>query len=229
MDIENAIGLGKAITHWLEFQILCKRDWLLSEKFIAQPIGEFIHSFHKDRMETEWDHPNFNNDKSGRPKQVDYTLFNRSGQRKTIIEAKWIGSASQSYGQSVLNDMLRLECVKGNISCYMLVAGRIENFDKFQQLAIQPKQKGGKRVKFFESILSFEDEDEFTAQVETCVDELKKFYLSFAKDYNVELPRSFKTKKVFQNELQNDSKMRVFIWRVSRSQNHKSFDPRKKW
>ena len=79
---------------------------LFSESYLSQPIAEFLLKHHRGRLSPEHNHPNFvGHGGAGRPKQVDFALLPKRGNRiEAVIEAKWVtGTTSR---QAIVNDCL---------------------------------------------------------------------------------------------------------------------------
>ena len=112
MNERGAARLALAVQHWLDFQILCEREMLLSEGYLSQPVGEFLRAHHTGGIRAEWNIPNLRQPGRGRRRQVDYALLSRDAGRLTCaIEAKWV-SSGQIDKQRIVDDLMRLECVR---------------------------------------------------------------------------------------------------------------------
>lgn len=216
-----------AVQLWLDFQILCGREMLLSEAYLAQPIGEFLKDRHSGSIQTEWNHPRIKSPGPGRPKQIDYALFSRDKKRPlAAIEAKWINS-QWTGKQRLLDDILRLECVRNDekqpMMRYFLVAGRSADVqEKFFKSKINA---GKKRIDFLEGVLPL-DSSSKNVKVKNCDDPWRKPFKSFHESYRVDLPLSFKTTLIGNRE--GDS-VRVLVWRISSVSKRTTFSPSDQW
>lgn len=226
MTEENASKLGKAILHWLEFQVVCKRDWMLSEKSLAQPMGECLHSFHNGKIETELPHPNLDRKLQGRGRQIDYALKNKKGKTIAVIESKWASSTPDLQG--IVNDVMRLECVRNTI-CYFVLAGMRKNIEE------KPAPSGigshTKKIRQIDSILPFDESNDKNIRIEECNETMRRLFKKFSKDYDFrEIPKSLNVKRVFSSVgTHKDETVYVYIWRIKSSKNRALFDPQKTW
>ena len=228
LDDSKAKLLATSIKSWLDFQILCKREVLLSEAYLAQPIGEFLRSHFTEEIVSEWNHPQISQPNRGRPRQVDYVLKSRDiGRALAGIEAKWIGDTPVSK-QRILNDVLRLECLKsedGNsMKRYFMVAGRAGKLsDNCFDLGYHTGNGGTRN--FTDQILHF-GEGSGRTEVRSCKDNLRDFYSSFQDSYNIKLPVSYKSSRV-SDEM--GVKSRAVIWRVKSVAGRSEFSPEHYW
>lgn len=216
-----------AVARWLSFQDLCRRSDLFSEAYLSQPIGEYLMSNYKGRLQPESDHPNLQPNSMGRPKQLDYTCW--SPESKVMVmamECKWIGPSAYSK-QALFDDILRLEVLrtgKGHVGRYFLVAGTIENFRKnFEQLNFQ---EDGKRQSFSEHFLSFSKSSRDRSVSWTKGKQFRRYYRQFEKSYAVELPKTFKTRLV---AMTFSGSIKVALWEVSSVKNRSTFSALDTW
>lgn len=229
MKSELAKQMAAAVQLWLDFQVLCGRSMLLSEAYLAQPIGEFLKNHHSGPIKTEFNHPNIKSPGRGRPRQIDYVLLSRDNEKLVCaIEAKWINS-QQTSKQRLIDDIFRLECVRRDdgqtMDRYFLVAGESE-FVKKNFIDLQVNAGSGQsRVKFLESILTL-DGDGKTIKVKDCHEVWRPYFKSFHKDYNVKSPISFRVSLV---EDRVGEKVRVIIWRISSVPKRNTFSPSELW
>ena len=212
--------------HWLDFQVLCKRDWMFSEKSLAQPIVEFLPTFHKSNFVTELPHNDLRKKQFGRGRQIDYALFNSKNDKKPIalIESKWAPDSPDV--QAIVNDILRLECFSG-VTSYFVLAGmkNEQSFDNFDALF-----KRSKRFRHLNSILPLVSNADLNIKVKHCDVGFRTYYRKFFEEYPVQLPVSFNVKKVFGSEDAHKSDaVYVYIWRIKSSKNRKEFNPETEW
>lgn len=227
LNKKDAENMAKAIRFWMDYQILCKRDMLLSEAYLTQSVGEFLLScYPTSKLEVEYNHPNLNRGKRGRPRQIDFVLRSRDAKRiTTAIEVKWIGNMNADK-KRLLDDLLRLECIRGNqgITRYFLLAGKKDKIDtNCFNLEINA---GKKRIRFFEQILLQEINRPHSVKVERCEDAMRSLYASFQDDYKIELPKSFKTTLVANEEGEG---VHVLIWEVRSTSKRTTFSPADSW
>src|ERR1035441_9889802 len=123
-------ALAKSLRCWLDYQIHCGREQLLSESFLTQPIGEFLMAHHSGYLKPEENHPQLKKAKKGRPRQLDYVLLSHDDQLLEFgVECKWTGSTKPTP-QSILNAVSRLECLRRpvgqTVACarFFVLAGR---------------------------------------------------------------------------------------------------------
>ena len=228
MKASAAKQMATAVQLWLDFQVLCGREMLLSEAYLSQPIGEFLRNYHSGSIQTEWNHPNIQKQGRGRPKQIDYGLFSRDKKRPLVaIEAKWINNQASSK-QRLLDDVLRLECVRNKdrhpMTRFFVVAGRKEHVEKnLLELKINT---GSGRDDFLPPLLSQKKGYEHTVRVKDCGEPWRPFFKSFQDSYNVGLPTSLKTTLI---DDRGQELIRVLVWRISCMRNRKVFLPSEYW
>ena len=227
LNNDAAQGMATAVQLWLDFQVLCQREMLLSEAYLAQPTGEFLRSHHTGRIRAEWNHPNIQSPGRGRPRQIDYALFSRDKNRSvTAIEAKWTTDAPTSK-QRLLDDVLRLECVRNDgqgMTRYFLIAGRTNHLEN-NCLGLRINVGGGERQSFMVQVLPLNTTSQ-TTQVKKCDEPWRRFYKSFQDSYNVELPTTYKTQLVADKQ---GTYVRVLVWRITSPQNRRTFSPADLW
>ncbi len=184
----SCIYLAAATRHWLEFQILCNREMLLSESYLAQPVGEFPRNEYNLPIQTECNHPNLNRPGPGRPRQIDYVLLARDKQRiTTAIEAKWISEQAAVLNRFV-DDVFRLECLRnigktGNIDRYFLVAGR----NKSIRANLFNRKKSKEAKSSIKAILPVNKADTIRVKVKDCETSQRKLYKQFSDSYKAGL------------------------------------------
>lgn len=223
MEDSDATRLAGAITGWLDFQAACGREPLFSESFMAQPVGEFLQAIHSGRVELEWMHPNLNPaGRKGRPRQVDYALFSRDTDRPMCaLEAKW--AESSPTAQRLLDDVLRLECVRNSQNQHMtrffLLSGTAAAVSTTLALEVNV---GGGRASFVPEILPVSPGGKVTLEVRTCKQWMRPYFEEFASSYSTALPAAY-IAQCLADETRGD--MRTLIWRVRSMPNRQSFSP----
>jgi len=228
MLTENeADKLADAVQSWLDFQILCERDALLSEAYLAQPIGAFLKNHHSGEIASEINHPNVPRPERGRPRQVDYALLSKDDHKLvTAMEVKWIGDRKVNR-QRILNDVFRLERLRsdGNPYRYLLVAGRS---DDVSSNFFDAQYRGPNGHESFAKSILPDEKEETHPRPEDFPDGLMKFCENFTSKYSTEredilVPKSYKSELLSDK---SEEKSRVLIWRVKSVPGKSEFDPR---
>ena len=228
LNDDTARQMGTAVKHWVDYQAICGRQMLLSESSLAQPIGEFLSVEHSGRIDAEWNHPNIPNPQRGRPRQIDFALFSRDTDRPvTAIETKWVGD-SPVQRQLLLNDVLRLECVRNDVNQgmtrFFLLAGMKEDLgQRCLELGINV---GGGREKFFSHLLPLDVGVAQVVPVRGCIEPMRRFFKSFAESYNVDLPTSFRAKPVMD---ETGEHVRLLVWKISSVRARRTFRVQAAW
>lgn len=228
MNAAEVPKLAIAINRWLSYQLLCGREALLSEAYLGQPIAEYLVHKHSGEFATEIDHPVLNAPNPGRPRQIDYVLHTRdAGLIESAIECKWV--ANRPYDkQRIVNDMLRLECVRvpgRHVKRYFIVAGLKADFDpNFKNLNVNI---GGSRTAFTKNFLSFSKKSaNVKIQVRGCASRFQSFFKEFERSFNAQLPISFSTTLL---SYRTADEISVCIWQISSVKNRRIFSPTKIW
>ena len=194
MEATELTNIVKAVNRWLSYQVLCGREALFSEAYLGQPLAEYLIHRHSGKFEAEVDHPVLNEPKPGRPRQIDYVLRTRDAKViEVAIECKWISTTPYDK-QRIINDILRLECVRvpgRHVKRLLLVAGRKQEFDKnFRKLQVNI---GNSRANFTKSLLPFSLEKPLTVQPALSESPFREYYERFSVSFNAGVPKSFKT------------------------------------
>jgi predicted HicB family RNase H-like nuclease len=228
MDVSELPNIAKAVNRWLSYQILCGREALLSESYLGHLVAEYLIHKHSGQFEAEVDHPVLNQPRPGRPKQIDYVLRTRDNHvMEMAIECKWI-SGTPYDRQRILNDILRLECVRvpdRHVKRFLLVAGSEEDFEKnFRGLKVNV---GGKRAAFTTTFLPFlQKAGDVVISSYDCQERFREFYKSFSSSFNAGVPKSFKTRLVGKRTADEIS---VCIWQISSVSHRATFSPEVEW
>lgn len=228
LTVKEARKLADAVQSWLDFQILCDRDALLSEAYLAQPVGEFLISHHTGETDAEVNHPSLPRSKRGRSRQVDYVLRSKdNGTLVSAIEAKWVRSRTVSR-QRIVDDVLRLESLRNDSDRsayrYFVVAGRSRNIEK-KFLDLGYNTGNGNRKNFVDQILPISETDtDKHVRIDDAGDGIRKYYQRYAERYSTKstqvlVPKSYKTTLIAdmtEPDSTNGSgrKARVMIWRI---------------
>jgi hypothetical protein len=233
MDKWNPQEMGKCVNFWLEYQILCNRKMLLSESYLAQPIGEYLRTIFSGEIEAEWNYPNIEREgaRQGRPRQVDYALFGKNKNNPlTAIEAKWITENSRKEKQRFVDDILRLECIRSTTSTmtrYFIIAGIAKDIDGF---LADDMNKGNGRINFISKFLPVKTTilRPVNFEVENCPDYCRRFFKTFYNDYKIDLPKKYQAALVYDGE--EGGNIRVLIWKIQSVSKRSSFKPEEdKW
>lgn len=225
MTKDEVSKISIAVNRWLSYQLLCGRDSLLSEAYLGQPIAEYCIHKHGGSFQTEINHPTLKNVGPGRPRQIDYVLLTPHSRKiQTALECKWIAE-TQYDKQRILNDALRLECVRvvGQATYrYLIVAGLKDHFDKnFKNLKFKDKSS------FAREIFSFSRSAPMRKiQVTSCGSHFAALYKNFCASYKSDIPKGFCTELVGYRTADNIS---VAVWKIMSNKNRASFKPTKTW
>jgi hypothetical protein len=228
MNAAAVPNLAIAVNRWLSYQLLCGRGALLSEGYLGHPIAEYLIHKHSGHFATEIDHPDLKSPRPGRPRQIDYALRTRnSGDIESAIECKWVSERPYDK-QRIVNDILRLECVRDprrHVKRYFIVAGLRKHFDaNFKDLSVNT---GGARAPFTKEYLSFSKSSPDTRiEARKCLDRFQSFYREFARDFNAEVPTTFNTKCL---SYRTADEISVYIWQISSAKNRQTFSPAAEW
>lgn len=228
MKPDKFANLGKAVHHWLSFQMLCGREQLMSESYLNQPTGEYLLNVSaSSHLKTEYDHPFLNEEgRQGRPRQIDFCLLSRDKKRlTTAIELKWINSTPLNR-QRIVNDLLRLECLRGTekgqrIYRYLIVAGRINDFNE-QLLATKYQKRSNNRVPLLDGILATSEGQQVSVIYQNLNKSQQTFFDNYAEKYNMGIPARFETKLEFGI---SEGAFCVYGWHIKCSSNRKEINP----
>ncbi|MFH1690692.1 MAG: hypothetical protein ABIE42_10735 [Candidatus Eisenbacteria bacterium] len=197
---------------------------LLSESYLAHPIGEYLRAHHVGEIQPEWTIPGLGTGRPGRPKQLDYALLNRKGTAiQAAIEAKWVRDTATEK-QYIVDDLLRLERIRDDVTGqgvfrYFLVAGRSAHFGpKFLRLRAQI---GGHWQQFLPSLLASGSSADVKIDVFSSTGRYRELFRKFSTGYQVKLPKTFSTRLV---ALLQGGTVTVGVWRILSSNNRTEFD-----
>lgn len=152
-DNSRLKNILKAISYWLNFEKICRKENLFNEKYLSYPIGQYLRSRFTKGLRTEHRHPFLTPKRVGSKPKIDFIIKEKKEGKdriKIAIETKWI-SKSSTLLKDCLKDILRLALLANNdkdIKCYFIVSGRhsdwlnrIKKNKKFYY-----KKENGKRV-----------------------------------------------------------------------------------
>lgn len=229
MDQANAEKLAEALLAWLTFQILCGRQALLSEAYLAQPIAEFLTPIFPDRIHLEWTSPQYRVKARGRPRQLDYVLLSRDASHPvSAIEAKWADGSPPK--QRLVDDVLRLEMVRiestpGHVRHtrrYFLLAGLLNDVLTYLNASV----RDGGEFPFFPMFLPSLNDQPHTVPVRKAPSAIQPFFRDFALAYKQQLPTSYKTHRIADR---SSGHARVIIWEIQSTKRRTLFDPAVTW
>ncbi len=119
-------SLINAINFWINYERLCKRSVLFSEKYLSVPIGEYLISHYGKSAQIE----HYYKYASGSLKNkvrgflIDYVVVENK-KMKIAIETKWARTKYKAY--RIFRDLFRLSIVKHknpDCKCYFIMAGK---------------------------------------------------------------------------------------------------------
>jgi hypothetical protein len=123
--------LSSGLTSWLDYERLCGRERVFSEKYMTRPLAELLaHHFRAD-VEAEHNHPVLQiPGRRGRPPQIDFVV-RHNNQITVAVESKWLGKSGLNAPE-VVWDCVRLELAAHHYSCDALfvLAGRRDEIDE---------------------------------------------------------------------------------------------------
>lgn len=231
MDKKKFEDLGVVVTKWLDYQVECGRKCLLSEHYLAQPVGEFLLTHYSGTLNSEFTHPNFKNAKRGRPRQIDYALFTRDDKYlEYAVEVKWAGTSLPTR-QNLVNDCMRLEQVRpvsltdgiekpGTVHRYFMLAGETSSIEKTLSMGLNGTGITP-RPKFLERFLPLSKEG-VTLDLAGINNAWREYFKSFSSSYSVQLPRKYKV-KLIKDEIGGHA--RVLVWQIQSTSKRTEFDP----
>ncbi len=241
MTQNEANDLAHAVHYWLSYQTLCGRHMLLSESYLAHPIGEYLRTKYADRVIAEQNHPFIEHSHRGRPRQIDYVVTRprNNDQYLAAVEAKWVNGSAISK-QRILDDLLRLECMKGSgIKRYFMLAGPVGQLSKNCLHRSFRSANGEGNVPFIPEILPLGtrsgDEDRRTIPVRDCRPALRSFFQSFADSYGLRLPISYTAELIADVGApmdvadENTQAVRVMMWEIQSVGRRSEFSPDIEW
>ena len=210
-----ARNLGEAVRNWLDFQVACKRQALLNESILAQPIVEFLQARHSGQVPKEYVIPQLANAKRGANRRVDFALLSPQTKRITCaIETKWVGRKGIPR-QKIVDDLLRLELFRRHegqgFNRFLLVGGEINGFKRRFEEA--ETNIGDGREQFLTRLLLFSD-DVHIVRPESMQHPWRRHFVDFQSRYKVNLPKRFETQLVVDS---TGIFVRLAVWRIKSS------------
>lgn len=225
--------VAEATACWLQYQEVLGRQMLLSESFLASPIGEVLVLGHNGEVEAEFNHPTARRGGRGRPRQVDYVLMGRNkGQLVAGLEVKWVADKEIPKGR-IVADLLRLERLRpvgsGTAERYLMVAGRRQ--DMQASFLDVESNAGGGRKRFLDSFLATQMPGAMTAwksiDIQHLDAHLRKEIAAFAADYDDRVPARIRTRLLVDATVGG---FRAMAWKVdSGVGRRRTFAPTPEW
>jgi hypothetical protein len=126
MEPLKTTSLIHAINFWINYERLCKRSVLFSEKYLSVPIGEYLigHYGKSAQIEHYYKYASGSAKNKVRGFFIDYVVVENK-KMKIAIETKW---AQTKYKvDRIFKDLFRLSIVKHknpDCKCYFIMAGK---------------------------------------------------------------------------------------------------------
>ena len=199
----NAAGehdLAAAVAHWLEYQVLCLRGMLLSEGYLAHPIGEFLRLRLSGAVHAEHPHPAFRTEKQGKPRLLDYAVQKTQATRNDdalalalALEAKFFTARKGDTAERIVADILRLEALARRADGrYFPVSGDARGLARrFDELGVNNTGLSPK-PHVLPEILPLTLHQKMTVAVQRARPRwLRRLFATFADSHQVALPTSY--------------------------------------
>lgn len=213
-------GLADAIAAWCDYQVHCGRDTLLSERYLAQPIAEYLGSrFSSRNIYAEWNMHDAQ-DEAGRPRQLDFVVKQPDRARPSMaIETKWVNNLSTPQKKAVVNDIMRLWAYpllhqyprNSQPQLLFILAGRKDAMKRARNAKI--RIGNGAQAPFLSAVLSNALLDPKEIMLNQLSDRLTSMYKAFEDRYCIELPQMYHANLLGRRSLKT---VQVMIWAVSR-------------
>ena len=218
--MKNPRNIVECVGYWLNYEHLCKRRELFSERYLSVPIGQFLISRHGHLVKSEYPHPFLNDSigKKGRKASIDYVVVNKErSDIELAIETKWI-SSSTTLVKDIIRDLIRLELVARNCdaSAYFILAGEKKSADRlFRSMAfIGDKNKP-------DPILPIQGREQKTLRLANCQKHKGKIITAAVELFkNVDIGKSIHVTRF--GEYPRDVKYNQFVvygWRINKRLN----------
>ena len=214
-------GLADAIAAWCDFQVHCGRETLLSERYMAQPIAEYLGSYFGSRsVLAEWSF-GVQQQGVGRPRQHDFVLKRPDRQRPSVaIETKWVNNFDQRQKKGAVLDIMRLVAFPWENGHHLnqqpqrlfILAGRKEAMKQARSSRINVGD--GPRAPFLSAVLSNELDEEATVTIGNLSHRLQAMFQEFEDEYDTELPVGYRANLLGRRSLKT---VQVMIWAVGRA------------
>lgn len=222
LDEIGVQSFADAVAAWVDFQIHCGRSSLLSEKYLTQPIAEFLGTrFKTDAVHAEWPIGE-ETDKVGRPRQMDFVVKSAgSGAPTMVIETKWVNNFDTGQKKGLVMDIMRLHAYpwkdgkrlpKGKSQCLFILAGTATAMKEAMKKAINMGH-GIPRHPFLSLVLSEKKNSESEIKPADLPQPLIEMFQSFKNEYDLNLPVTYKSTLLGERKLKT---VHVKIWQIRR-------------
>lgn len=221
LDQEGVQSFADALAAWVDYQMHCGRRAMLSEKYLTQPIAEFLGSrFGAAAIHSEWTIGK-ETDKRGRPRQLDFAVKGDSNKSEPtmVVETKWVENFDTGQKQGVVMDIMRLHAFpwegdkrqQTSAQKLFVLAGTTAAMSTALKRNVNTGK--GARTPFLPAILSKKRGQELVVQPAALSDPLTKMFGAFVVDYGLKLPKTYKTTLLGGRRLKT---VHVMIWAVKR-------------
>lgn len=220
LDRKELSAFADAVAAWLDYQIHCGRSSLLSERYMTQPIADFLGSkFGAEAIHAEWKLGK-EKDKRGRPRQMDFAVKSKAAAQPTmVIETKWVANFDAGQKQGVVMDIMRLhafpwkkkERLKSDAQKLFMLAGTSAAMGRAFKSG--SNNRSGPRTPFLSSVLSTKLREDFHVRPGDLDGTVKVQFDAFSEDYGLALPTTYKSRLVGEQSLKT---IQVLVWEVRR-------------
>jgi hypothetical protein len=126
MEPLKTTSLIHAINFWINYERLCKRSVLFSEKYLSVPIGEYLigHYGKSAQIEHYYKYASESGKNKVRGFLIDYVVVENK-KMKIAIETKWV--QTKYNVDRIFKDLFRLSIVKRqnpDCECYFIMTGK---------------------------------------------------------------------------------------------------------
>lgn len=220
LDKTGVQSFTDAVAAWVDYQMHCGRSAMLSEKYLTQPIAEFLGSrFGADAIHAEWTIGE-EKDKRGRPRQMDFAVKSNASEAPTmVLETKWVNSFDTGQKQGVVMDIMRLHAfpwkkdtrLATNAQKLFVLAGTSSAMST--ALSRQMNTGKGSRTPFLSAVLSAKMNDELRVRPSDLAEGLNNLFDAFKEDYGLKLPVTYRSTLLGSRKLKT---VNVMVWEVGR-------------
>lgn len=224
--MKNPRNIVECVGYWLNYEHLCKRRELFSERYLSFPIGQFLIARHGHFVKMEYPHPFLNDSigKKGKKASIDYVVVNKERGIELAIETKWI-SGSPTLVRDIVRDLIRLELVARNCdaSAYFILAGEKKRADSlFKSIAFNGNKKNPA------PILPIQEGKQKTLKLDNCQKHKEKIIAAAVELFkNVDIGKSIHVKRfgAYPRDVK-DNQFVVYGWRIKKRSNG-TYKPKK--
>ena len=218
---------AKAITAWLTFEQLCRRETLFCEAYMSYPIGQFLTTRYGSKLRGEFVHPILAELKKGpgdKPR-IDFVVLEDNDICSLVLETKWI-SSSNNLPRDIIRDLIRIELmVHGyNSEGWFILSGKAKSFNTLISDKRILGKDGDPKSK---PILPFFDTNSGSIRLNPPA----KFRYELLKEslqpfIGIEISNSIRVTKFgpFPNEYKLNEYL-TFLWRIENDKDKSRFKP----